>query len=352
MKRSNRLVLLVGVFLAVLAFVGVLVLSQGTTRTEDDELTTKDVVVAAEDIPLGTVIETGMLEIKTVPLEGAEADAFLDVSQVVGEIAREEVIAGAQITQRTISSGVGRVLNLRVEPGYRAMAVQVDQVTGVGTLIKQGDYVDMVIRMEVEPISINPGNGLFPPDAGLILQEEGGEVGEGGGVTPTTTKLILQGMQVIGTLLPPQAPAAADGGASPQPGTALTNQNEIVILALTPAQTEVVKWAQSDAVSISLVLRSPADFVDADGNPLTAESPCTTVRPSPSPAASPSPSPAASEVPETPFPCEVTDGVVLSTLIEEYGVLVNNSLLTVGVGDLPDELVFPSLNPDLLELQP
>ena len=41
-----------------------------------------------------------------------------------------------------------------------------------------------------------------------------------------------------------------------------------MILAVTPAQAEVVKWAQNDAqVSMSLVLRSPDDFVDADGQP-------------------------------------------------------------------------------------
>ena len=59
MKRSNRLVLLVGVFLAIVAFVGILVLAgnggigavQGTARRP-----TGPVVVATADIPLSTRI--------------------------------------------------------------------------------------------------------------------------------------------------------------------------------------------------------------------------------------------------------------------------------------------------------
>ena len=45
MKRSNRLVLLVGVFLAVIAFVGVLLLSQSKEPPPPEEAT-RDVVIA------------------------------------------------------------------------------------------------------------------------------------------------------------------------------------------------------------------------------------------------------------------------------------------------------------------
>ena len=46
MKRSNRLVLLVGVFLAVIAFVGVLLLSQNQQPPPPEEVK-KTVVIAA-----------------------------------------------------------------------------------------------------------------------------------------------------------------------------------------------------------------------------------------------------------------------------------------------------------------
>ena len=347
MKRSNRLVLLVGVFLAVIAFVGVILLSQGDRGgTGQPEVpTTKNVVVATVDIPLGTVIDETMVETKEVDLAGAEADAYADVSQVIGQVARQEVLAGGQVTGRT-TAGTAATADIKVPPGMRAMSVEVNQVSGVGTLIKTGDFVDLVIRKNIVAIGVDPETGALVP----TRPEDG--------IDGSSTKLLLQGLQVLGTLLPPPTAATTDGGAgaSPQPGgggAVLNDQREIVILAVTPAQTEVIKYAEEiETVSLSLVLRSPSDFFDADGNPLTAESPCTTVRlqtPTPAPVTSPEPSPAASETPVTPYPCEVTPGIVLRDLVEEYGVLVNNPVGQGNLRDLPAEVVFPSINPDAFE---
>ena len=71
-------------------------------------------------------------------------------------------------------------------------------------------------------------------------------------------------MQVIGTLLPPPparpprdpdpAPSAAGTGAPSGPGTTLNGQQEIVILAVTAQQAEVIKFAQMDG-NVTLALR-------------------------------------------------------------------------------------------------
>ncbi len=79
----------------------------------------------------------------------------------------------------------------------RAIAVRVDQTSGVGTVIKTGDYVDSLIALTEEQfasITEDPAN----PDQ--VHRHEPGPKG-------ATVKLILQGMQVLGTLLPPVAPA-------------------------------------------------------------------------------------------------------------------------------------------------
>ena len=307
MKRSNRLVLLVGVFLAVIAFVGVLLLSQQNTNTTPEEATTKVVVIAAEDIPLGTVIEEAMLGTEEVAITAALPGAYEVASAAIGQVARQEVVQGQQITTTVTGQGGGQsTTQIDTPAGYRAMSVMVDQLSGVGTLIKPGDWVDMVIRMDIKPVVVN---------------EDGTTATAIDAVDGDTSKLLLQGMQVLGTLLPP--PPAAAEGATPTPGTNLNNRQQLVILALTPSQVEVVKWAQNDAqVSMSLVLRSADDFVDENGNRLSAESPCLTTRPAPTPAPVGSAEPGASATPVPPVPCEVTPGIVLDSLIQQYGVLV------------------------------
>jgi hypothetical protein len=102
--------------------------------------------------------------------------------------------------------------------------------------------------------------------------------------------MLLQNMQVVSTLLPPidttTNPQASPGTAA---GTNLNGQKEIVILAVTPQQSEVIKYAQVEGC-ISLVLRSPKDYVDDAGNVTE-------------PALDP------------------TTGIILKTLVDEYGVL-------------------------------
>ena len=336
MKRSNRLVLLVGVFLAVIAFVGVLLLSQQQPK-ETTAPTVQNVVIANEDIPLGTAIEEAMLRTEEVPIDAAIPGAYEVTSQAIGQIARQEVIEGQQITTATTGQ-TGSVSTTQIDTpaGYRAMSVMVDQLSGVGTLIKPGDWVDMVIRMDIKPV---------------VVSESGESATAIDAVDGDTSKLLLQGMQVLGTLLPP--PPAAAQGATPTPGTNLSERQELVILGLTPSQVEVVKWAQNDAqVSMSLVLRSPDDFVDAEGNRLAAESPCLTTRPIvPAPAASPAPG--ASPTPIPPFPCEVTPGIVLESLIAQYGVLVvdieggviGGSIPTTPPGESPAPEGSPEVSP-------
>jgi pilus assembly protein CpaB len=293
LKRSNRLVLLIGVFLAIVAFVGILVISQGDgTGGEIREPTELNTVVAATDIPLGSEIQSNQLKIEVLPVTAREPDAFEDVSQVIGKTARQSVSAGAQVTGTTLSGGqAGTVLDIETPPGKRSIAVQVDQVTGVGTVIQTGDFVDMVVGFTGDKfpvITINPADDSF-----VVVS----------GINSTSVKVLIQGMQVLGTLLPPPpADGTTDDGTDDGTGggTSLTGQQQIVILAVDAQQAEIIKFAQLDG-AISLLLRSPADFLDpVTGTPL----------------------------PDGPVP-DTTTGIILKSLVDTYGVLPPELVETV-----------------------
>ena len=259
MKRSNRLVLLVGIFLAVLAFVGIFVLLQGgsTPRQDDQSLRKTTRVIALQDIPLGSVITDPMIDTQTdIPIEQAATNGFKDQALVIGQTARQEVKAGQEITQATLQGGtaIGQCSEVKVPTGQRAVAVQVDQVTGVGTLIKPGDFVDMVVgftgdKFPVVQVQPQAGTG----QAGITVVS---------GLNSTSVKLLLQGMQVLCSLLPPP-PVDANG--QPTTSNGLNGQQEIVIISVNSQQAEVVKFAQLDG-NVSLVLRNAGEFFDPNTN--------------------------------------------------------------------------------------
>lgn len=281
MKRSNRLILLIGIFLAIVAFIGIVLIFGQRPGGEGPAASPTELptVFAKVDIPLGVQVTADMVEQRNLATTERDPTAFQSTSLVIGKIARRDIVAGAQLTAADFDVGRGQGLTAIECPAtMRCISVQVDQVSGVGTLINKGDYVDLLVGFQsgtFPVVTINPTDGSITPVAGL---------------NSTSVKLLLQGMQVVGTLLPP-APQTEGQQPGQGGGTTLTGQQEVVILAVTPQQAEVIKFAQLDG-SISLVLRSPKDFVD----PVTRQ-------------------------PITP-PADPTTGVVLKTLVDEYGVLV------------------------------
>ena len=260
MKRSNRLVLLIGVFLAVIAFVGIALLLSGppkeTTPTVPTQLPT---VIATRDINLGVTITADMVTAQTMDVANRKATAFGDPSQVIGQIARRPIKANSQLEAADFATGDTGCGTITVPAGMRAISVQVDQVSGVGTVINTGDYTDLLVGFTGDKFPVVTVN---PQDDSISVVS---------GLNGTSVKLLLEGMQVLCRQLPPptttqaQQPEASPGTNGPT--TSLNGQQEIVILGVTPAQAEVIKFAQLDG-SISLILRSSKDFVDDQGNPV------------------------------------------------------------------------------------
>ena len=303
MKRSNRLVLLIGIFLAVVAFVLVLVSLQGGGGGgggTPPQPTTTHWVVAKIDIPLGSKITADMVDSSgEKPIADKPVNGYGDVSQVIGKTVRATVTAGQAITSDVFTGATGNITNIEVPAGKVAMALQVDQVSGVGTLTTPGDHVDMLIALT---------GGAFPV---VTLNPQDQSVTVVSGLNNTSVKLLLQGMEVLGTLLPPAAPATGNNAqASPGTGggpTTLNGQQQIVIVAVDAQQAEVIKYAQVEG-NISLVLRSADDFRDpTTGLPLDPKL----------------------IVPAT------TTGITLKSLVDDYGVLVPQLVEAILPGQSP-----------------
>jgi Flp pilus assembly protein CpaB len=223
-------------------------------------------------------VTADMVETKPYPTEQRAVDAYTDSSLVLGFVARQDIPVGTQLTPAVFTGAAGTITSITCPPEQRCISVQVDQVSGVGTLIQPGDWVDAVVGFTADKfpvVTVNPQDESITPVAGI---------------NATSVKSLLQGIQVVGTLLPP--PPTDANGNPVSDGTSLNGQQEIVILSVTAQQAELVKFAQMDG-SMSLVLRSSKDFQDPNDP----------------------------TIPVSPLPSE-TSGVILKTLVDEYGVLV------------------------------
>jgi Flp pilus assembly protein CpaB len=288
------LIILVGIILAIGAFAAILLLgnngSLGTAVNQPTPTPMTTVVQAVADIPLGTAVTADQVHAVQVAAADVPAEAFTDPSQVIGHVVRRGIATGETLTSSDFASGTtatGDAIVKALKSGLRAMSIEVDQNTGVGTLIQPGDRVDIVIGLKIQQYIPGPNPSAlpqaFPPDPQLSV------------------KNIIQNVEVLGALLStPTTSNTVQGQQQPAPssapngGVGITGQQEIVIVAVTPQQAEVIKYAQVDAtdnqdLTISLILRSPAD---------------------------------ASAPPDT------TSGITLYQLIQKYGVLPPIPLLS------------------------
>jgi Flp pilus assembly protein CpaB len=271
LKRSSRLIMLLGIILAAVAFVLVLFMSNQRPSNPppgqtggSGQTAQVDVVTVTSDVPLGDVIVLENLTTKKIAATDPLAlGAFRDPAEVEGAVARRDISAGQVLTEELFSlqrTATNLDIVRSLHTGLRAMAIQVDQTTGVGTLVQPGDRVDVIAAVSDTDTKyplvwdkLNPEDNELPP---LKVPDDY--------YNGTSIKVLVQNVQVLGTLLPPppedtgqEQPAEGEETTNEQ-GTALTGQQQIVIVAVDPQQAELVRFAQLDG-NLSIVMRSPED---------------------------------------------------------------------------------------------
>jgi pilus assembly protein CpaB len=276
--------ILLGVFLAVIAMMAVVVIGGGgaaggakATPTPTKEPTV-GVVIAKVDMALGDRITADMVEVQTMTISERKllgVDTFSSPIQVIGKVAGGQIIKGTPLSADAfmcvgcVTKGVD--LASAIAPGRVAVAMEVDQVNGVGTLIVPGDFVDVILSVWVDSLKIKK------------TDEKSGWNVEVGGEKDVTTKMVIQNRKILVTLLPaatatdePKAAASKTPGPKPSAETVTnTGQHMIVVLELLPEEAEIVRWAQREEITdpqnyitLGLALRSDKD---KDAPPVTTQ---------------------------------------------------------------------------------
>ncbi len=255
MKRSNRLVILVGVLLAVLAFVGIVVLLGNQNGPDTAKTTTVNVLVAKADIAIGDAVTPSMVEVKALAPEAVSGTRFSDPSQMLGKPALYPVAKGQQVSEEVFGT-IGTIcIACQLQEGEKAIAFQVDPVTGLDFLIQPGDHIDIVYRAQItvlQPTADSAGsaNPRFEPLTGLEAAP--------------TVKTLLQNRRVLyvsATKIKQVTPA----NETPAPGATTSDtpiESVVIVFAGSDADAEVIKFAQADNTVVgplTAILRNADD---------------------------------------------------------------------------------------------
>lgn len=249
--------LIAGVLLAGVAFVAVLAFGGTGTPTVVAPPADVNVVVAAVELTLGTELTADKLATQTRP-QAEASGTYQRPEELVGHIVRRPVPAGQALTAGDFETNAQTQIAQALQPGFRAIAVPLSTVDSVGALLQPGDRVDALISMTeadalIPIVQPNPNGGQPTIDGSqtdpyILLDSY---------LNNTTVKIVVQNVQVLAV-----QSRSDDQENVVQPGGQVA-PDVVVILAVTPQQAEIVRYAELDG-NISLVLRAPGDAGAAD----------------------------------------------------------------------------------------
>jgi pilus assembly protein CpaB len=193
------------------------------------------VIAAARDLPAGSLLRK--TDVKSVRV--AEGDiprgALLQEREAIARVLLYPVNANEPITAAKVSQvGAAEGVPSTIEPGYRAVAVPINDTTGVAGLMQPGSRVDVLFT--------RPGS-----------------------MAEAITSTVLQDVKVLSIgryTQPGQAPADAKGNPTRQ---------TVATLVVTPEEAQKLELAKNQG-RVSLALRNPLDrTTTASAAPVTTE---------------------------------------------------------------------------------
>lgn len=113
------------------------------------------IVVAAKDLPAGTIIQANSLIFRDWPQSGIDQAAYVvigtgTVEEFDGSVVREGLRAGAPVVRgNLIKRGESGFLAAVLTPGMRAVSISVNPNTGVAGFVFPGDHIDLVLSHAV-----------------------------------------------------------------------------------------------------------------------------------------------------------------------------------------------------------
>jgi pilus assembly protein CpaB len=157
--KSNRILLIFGIFLAALAFgLNLLLARTPSGATAIGGPKNIQVVVATKDILASSQITTEMVTIQDFSSDQAPAFAYKTKDAVVGRYAALPIHAGQAIYQDLLVKSTSEVPAakqdfLAIPSGMVAMQIPTGELVGAGGYIQPDDRIDIIATMTNSPVT-------------------------------------------------------------------------------------------------------------------------------------------------------------------------------------------------------
>lgn len=175
----------VGLF-AIKMFVSVLQKAKGSSTSG-----TVSVVYAKENIEPTLEITQSMVEVRQVPKEGVPNESFHQTEEVVGRVTAWPVLKGSiigpmQLAPKDTPPGMA----VRIQDGFRAVAVKTDESAGVAGWLQPGSRVDVITLMPNPEVRGESISRTILQNVEVLAVGQDLGIGGAAAITKTVTLLV------------------------------------------------------------------------------------------------------------------------------------------------------------------
>jgi pilus assembly protein CpaB len=198
-----------------------------------------------------------VLEIVEIPKKFIQPEALDNIELAIDRVVSVPLLKGTQVLGSMLVTNRGANLSKKIPKDKLAMSVSVNNVSGIAGLLQPGDFVDIMLTVEVEELAKTeqPANN-FPMMS----------TGSARAITEIITKNVLQNIQVLAVdQRVHRSRAVSNAAAASGPGNILKSlrstsrgkANEIATVTLLLDNKQIAPMTLAQEIgSISLVLRS------------------------------------------------------------------------------------------------
>ena len=222
-----------------------------------------NVVVVTRDLKLGDRIESGDVEIISVPVEAAPRDILTQVENAVGKYVTTDMIQGEMVLLHNLADPTNNNhdLSFILSDDHILMAFQPGDIMTHENIIQRGDIIDIFATFKEEVKEIPETTTTTSTTVITGAQEE-----------PVTRTFTLDGFQKVSVtalvldIVSPETRNNSTGEITPA-----TTTISSYLLAMDPQDALILKHLQDTGADFDLVLRAPTSTGDFNLTPVTAD---------------------------------------------------------------------------------
>lgn len=151
--KKNKQVLLIGVLLGIISviFLNIYIQSLKNVEDVDTAISYTDVYVAEVTIPKHTSLSIEMVKVVSIPTDAVHPDAVKSIDKINNGVTKVEITKDEQIlADKLVTDGIKDNLAYRIPKGMRAITISVDDISGVGNYIINGDRIDILVTSDTD----------------------------------------------------------------------------------------------------------------------------------------------------------------------------------------------------------